>query len=93
MSGLERGYASRLLEAGPPRTSLAHDALVVGALGAAAAVAWRGLAAAHPVAASVAAGYCLAEAAFFCISKLRWGPRVARAPSRAPTAVMCVAPP
>lgn len=82
MSGLERGYASRLLEAGPPRTSLAHDALVVGAVGAAAAVAWRGLAAAHPVAASVAAGYCLAEAAFFCISKLRF-----RQLSRLPTAV------
>ncbi|KAL4459101.1 hypothetical protein ABPG75_013966 [Micractinium tetrahymenae] len=77
----ERGYASRLLDAGPPRTSLAHGALVVGALSAAAALAWRGLAATHPVAASVTAGYCLAEAAFYCLGKLRF-----RSLSRLPTA-------
>lgn len=71
MSELERGYASRLLDAGPPRTSLSHGALVVGALSAAAALAWRSLSATHPVAASLAAGYCLAEAAFYCVGKLR----------------------
>ena len=72
-------YADRLLElAGLPepgggrRRWLAGSTVVgLGALGAAAAAAWTGLAAAHPWLRAAACGYLAAEGLFFVFSKWR----------------------
>lgn len=76
MSQLGSGYAASLLEPGQPGHALTGgrallvDALWLGGLSVAGAVAWR-LLAAHPTARLLAAGYLAAEGLFYLYGKWR----------------------
>ena len=76
MSQLGSGYAASLLEPGQPGHALTGgrallvDALWLGGLSVAGAVAWR-LLASHPTARLLAAGYLAAEGLFYLYGKWR----------------------
>lgn len=76
-AGQQPGYAARLRAAGSGSgggsggAALLEDAAWVGGLSTALACCWRGLAA-HPMVQAVAAGYLVAELAFYVVGKFRW---------------------